>query len=630
MSDIEKQDELSLDLHERLCFSWKNVSFSVKHKGSDKQLVSNVSGHVRAGEMLAVMGPSGAGKSTTLDLLAGRKLMSSGSAFIDGSEVTKPSDIRRISSYVEQEDALLGVLTVGETVRFSARLSLLNSGMTPSQIDQLADETVASLGLAAVKDNRVGTPIQRGISGGQKRRLTVANGFVARPKLLFLDEPISGLDSSSGYEVLSAIRKVARERNIAVIATVHSPTWETFSLFDRTLLLAGGQTMFYGKPEEVAPYFASLGHPCPPHTNPADHMMNLVNNDFGQVGEAQPATSGGVAAHDQAAFAASWLRHTQSSADPTQSPCLTDGSKPKFYAPSSESKLRSARNMISQIGLLTRRNLVNYSRNVLAFGIRTGMYIGMGIMVGLVWINLPQTDSRTNDRLSVHFYSVAFLGFMSVAGIPAFLEERAVYVRESKNNLYGPAAFTIAQTLVTLPFLFICTFMFSVIAYWAIGLHPGGTHFFNWLAFVYLGVAAAEMQSLLIAAIIPIFVASLAIAAFLNGFWMSVQGYFMRNLPAFWKSWAHWIDYETFAFQLLVKSDFKGLVFPCAGSLVEKTCQCSFPSSLLAAGQCAVSGNDVIDSLGYGGASMVLYAFILVLIMLFYRIAFYVALRVTV
>lgn len=150
---------------------------------------------------------------------------------------------------------------------------------------------------------------------------------------------------------------------------------------------------------------------------------------------------------------------------------------------------------------------------------------------------------------------------MSVAGIPSFLEERTIVLRERRNGLYGALPYVVANTLSTIrkyecyecsnssltphhclkAFMAICSIIFVVIIYWSIGLHPGSNHFFKYFSFLYLGVLAAEFQSLLIAAIVPIFVASLAVAAFVNGFWMVVQGYFMRNLPAFWYYWAHFI-----------------------------------------------------------------------------------------
>lgn len=218
--------------------------------------------------------------------------------------------------------------------------------------------------------------------------------------------------------------------------------------------------------------------------------------------------------------------------------------------------------------------------------------------------------------------------------------------REINNKLYGPLPFTIANTLTILPFLFLCTVVFTIISYWSIGLHEGASHFFRWLAFLFLGLVAAEFQSLLVASIFPIFVVALAITAFLNGFWMVTQGYFIKavNLPRFWYVnvsytiwkilfwsfryyWAHWINYETFAFVILSYSDLSNLVFDCSGSIEDNTCQCSFSSSLVSQGQCAVSGDDVLRSLDYDGISMTLYAFLVVIIILVYRVLFYIVLK---
>lgn len=120
------------------------------------------------------------------------------------------------------------------------------------------------------------------------------------------------------------------------------------------------------------------------------------------------------------------------------------------------------------------------------------------------------------------------------------------------------------------------------------------------MVFVFLGVYAGEAQSVLIAAIVPIFIAALAIAAFANGFWMSVQGYFNRYLPAFWRKSFHYMDYETYSFQLLVNNDLSGLVFTCGGEVGQGTCDCMYQSELQVQGECAFRGDDVLDvSLGF-------------------------------
>jgi len=246
-------------------------------------------------------------------------------------------------------------------------------------------------------------------------------------------------------------------------------------------------------------------------------------------------------------------------------------------------------------------------------------------LLATIWVNLGTRDTKINDRLSVHFFSVAFLGFMSVAGIPSFLEERAVFMRERNNGLYGPGVYVIANSLVNIPFLFLCAVLFCVISYWAIGLHPGANEFFRFLSFLFIAIYIAEAQSVFVAAAIPIFVAALAIASFLNGLWMCVQGYFIRavNLPRFWFYSFHWIDYQTFAFELLVKNDFTGLKFPC--QVINGSCQCSYPSSLIP-GECAVSGQDVLQALNIAGFNIGLYSAILIIMAIVYRLLFYLVL----
>jgi hypothetical protein len=117
------------------------------------------------------------------------------------------------------------------------------------------------------------------------------------------------------------------------------------------------------------------------------------------------------------------------------------------------------------------------------------------------------------------------------------------------------------------------------------------------VAYVLLA-ADADRLCTVVAAILPVFVAALAVAAFVNGFWMSVGGYFNMNLADFWQYSFHWMDYQTFSFQLLVKNEFASTLFRC--SETNGSCFCSYPSSLQAAGQCAFTGGDVLDSLGYG------------------------------
>lgn len=395
---------------------------------------------------------------------------------------------------------------------------MASSGFSRGQTKERVDEIISALGLNSCANVKIGTPIQRGVSGGQKRRVTVGCGLVTFPRILFLDEPTSGLDSASAREVMTSIRRIAEAEGIIVIATIHAPSIETLQLFDKMMVLAQGRVAFNGTFEEASRRCEEVGYPLPAYHNPGDHLLDLVSTDFG-------------AAEDKTVVVQS-LVNAQAAAD--QSHAITDGQHEELDSVKVTKKTFGHSAHVTMV--LMERTIINYSRNLLAYGVRMGMYAGMGFLLATIWIRLGHSDAKINDRLSVHFFSVAFLAFMSVAGIPSFLEERSVFLRERRNGLYGATPFTIANTVVTLPFLFMCSVLFAVMIYWAIGLHPGASHFFKFLAFLFLALFAAESQATLIAALVPIFIAALALTAFMNGFWMSVQGYFIRgrSLPRFW------------------------------------------------------------------------------------------------
>ena len=170
--------------------------------------------------MLALMGPSGSGKTTLLNLLAGRvatgaSLKTDGKLLVDGMPFSTNA-FRSISSYVEQEDVLIGSLTVRETVDFAARMAS-TCIKSPAARKRVVASLVSAFGLNSVADVLIGTPIQRGISGGQKRRVSCASQLIAGPKLLFLDEPTSGLDSTASREVITFLKRIASKFRVSVI-----------------------------------------------------------------------------------------------------------------------------------------------------------------------------------------------------------------------------------------------------------------------------------------------------------------------------------------------------------------------------------------------------------------------------
>jgi ABC-type multidrug transport system permease subunit len=250
----------------------------------------------------------------------------------------------------------------------------------------------------------------------------------------------------------------------------------------------------------------------------------------------------------------------------------------------------------------------------------------MAIFTGTIWLNIGTTQSEVQDRFSVHFFAAAFLCSMTIAVIPAFIEEKNVFDRERRNASYGVLSYVLSNTLMSLPFVLLLAVVFTIIAYPMIGLHRGADKWSKFLLTLFLALYCAESIVLFVSGVFPIFIVALALLAFLTGFFLLVQGFFVayENLPAFW-IWAHYWSYQSYAFENLVYNDFTGLTFSCDRNS-DGSCFCAVPSSLNA--QCEFTGTDVLSLYDYQNTNFWLKTGILVIQIVTYRLLFYVILRI--
>jgi len=507
--------------------------------------------------------------------------------FVNGSPCN-PKTFRRISAYVEQEDALVGSLTVRETLSFAARLSLPSSVSKLERIQRIEALTTA-FGLQNQANNLIGTPIRKGISGGQKRRVSVAAQLITSPKLLFLDEPTSGLDSAASFEVISFVKDIAKKHNLIVITSIHQPSTSTFAMFDKLLLLSQGATAYSGPVSEVQPYFESCGFPIPLYMNPAEFIIDFVNTDF--------ARDRSEVDQQLNMVHSSWHKSRLASATVTE---LSD----EITRGQSESDLigNTADSHASWFGILfalIHRSFIKSYRDIIAYGIRIAMYMGLAIMMGTVWLRLSPKQANIQSFINAIFFGGAFMSFMAVAYIPAFLEDRALYMKERANGLYGATSFTIANFITGIPYLFIITILFSVVGYWLSNFRPEAQAFWTWVMWLFLDLIAAESLVVLISSLVPIFVVALAGTAFANGLWMCTGGFLVppQQLNVFWRYVFHYIDYQSYVFQGMMINEFGGRMYSCPTDGATG-CNCMYPATR-SGDQCFINGEEVLHAYGY-------------------------------
>ncbi|KAK9708293.1 FAD-dependent urate hydroxylase [Basidiobolus ranarum] len=260
-----------MDNHTPTALMFRGVNYVV----GKKQVLNNVHGIVKPGQVMAIMGASGAGKTTFLDILA-RKNKSglvTGDIFVNG-RIVSDSQFKRVVGYVDQEDTLMPTLTVYETILYSALLRLPREMSAEAKKNRVY-ETMSELGILGIKDSFIGDSGSRGISGGEKRRVSIACELVTSPSILFLDEPTSGLDAYNAYNVIECLVTLARNYNRTVIFTIHQPRSNIFTLFDQLVLLADGWMIYSGMASKARSHFENIGHPCPLGFNIADFIVDL-------------------------------------------------------------------------------------------------------------------------------------------------------------------------------------------------------------------------------------------------------------------------------------------------------------------------------------------------------------------
>nr|GMD57073.1 ABC transporter G family member 17-like [Ipomoea batatas] len=705
---------------------FSSLTYTVTKKKKDESgswvsqevdLLHRITGYAPKGCVTAVMGPSGAGKSTLLDGLAGRIASGSlqGRVSLDGADIS-PSIIKRTSAYIMQDDRLFPMLTVYETLMFAAdfRLGPIPRADKKNRVEKLIDQ----LGLSPSRNTYIGDEGTRGVSGGERRRVSIGVDIIHGPPLLFLDEPTSGLDSTSAHSVIEKVHDIARAGS-TVILTIHQPSSRIQLLLDHLIILARGQLMYQGAPKDVAQHLGRMGRKVPKGENSIEFLIDVIQEydqtehgvevmaNFALTGKKPPALDGeemsvstvvpspapaqrwlggagqggdksGKRLHlqagakdddrnfDRSLRSNNW--NTSQSWSTSQSGIMkafgltpsrrsTDGrtpnpmsSSPGYYAYSSEilpstptphssdytvneNDYRTpeaaranqhyhhhhhhqhlapkfANSFLTEAWILMRRNFKNIRRTPELFLSRLVVLTVMGIMMATMFTHPPKSMQGITDRLSFFIFTVCLFFFSSNDAVPAFIQERFIFIRETSHNKYRASTYTIAGLITYLPFLLLQAAVYAAIVWFALDLR-GPFHYF--LLVLFMSLLSTNSFVVFVSSVVPNYILGYAAVIAFTALFFLFCGYFLNShdIPPYWK-WMNKVSTMTYPYEGLLMNEFQ---------TDESFGDDPFGRPLL--------GNQILESLHIereGGKKM-MNVYIMIGWAVIYRLLFYIVLR---
>lgn len=561
----------SLDERQRVNVSLQDYRLDIHkrdrslRKSIDKTILKPLNTVFEAGVLNVIMGPSGSGKTSLLNVMANR-LHDSLSTTYKANGVMKfnnaiPSAavVRSICSYVcQDDDALLPCLTVRENLRFAAGLRLPKH-LSKQVKRQRAESVLLKMGLKDCADNLVGNDLVKGISGGEKRRVTIAIQILTDPQILLLDEPTSGLDAFTASSIMTVLRGLAEEGR-TLILTIHQSRSDLFTHFGNILLLArGGSPVFAGKGSSMLPHFASLGFHCPTATNPADFALDLITVNL------QHASLEATSREKVRSLILDWDNNAQL-------PCIQTTTSHLSAPAELGSLLRTPTTLRTALPLLLQRSFLQFRRSPPALIARTTQVLGFAVILTLFFAPLHHDTFSIQSRLGFiqEFQALYFVGMLQ--NVAVYPTERDVFYREHSDGAYSVTAFFLAYTLLEIPFEILTSLFFALLTVIAAGLPRTIPLFFitafNCFAIVNCGESVGIIFNTLFqhtGFAVNVTSTMLSLATIMGGV-MSL------DIPRFLQAWNH-LSPIKWSLGNLAPWTMRGLVFDCPAGLQE----CSGP-----------------------------------------------------
>lgn len=474
--------------------AFNDLTYKVREgrKNNVKTILKSVSGRLRSSELTAIMGPSGAGKSTLLNILTGYKTTGMEGSITINDHERNLSAFRKLSCYIMQDNQLHANLTVAEAMKVAANLKL-SSQVNKIEKEEVIQEILETLGLSEHRRTMTSN-----LSGGQKKRLSIALELVNNPPVMFFDEPTSGLDSSSCFQCISLLKTLARGGR-TIICTIHQPSARLFEMFDALYTLAEGQCVYQGSASQLVPFLRTIGLNCPSYHNPASfiievscgeygdnikNLVNAINNGKYDIREGYsfPELKNGM---NNCNVAPGILKNTENLEKiPIKDKNDINNLEEKFpenkwdfeEKPSYEMALlddsiavtpeRYPISEFKQFYIVLKRALLFSFRDWTLMYLRLFAHLLVAVLISALYYDIGNDGAKVLSNLGFLFFNMLFLMYTSMTiTILSFPLELPVLLKENFNRWYSLKAYYLAITISDLPFQTIFCILYVTIVY---------------------------------------------------------------------------------------------------------------------------------------------------------------------
>ncbi|KAJ5106337.1 hypothetical protein N7456_003012 [Penicillium angulare] len=537
-------------------------------RGSQSSLLGPISTVFHPGRLVAVMGASGSGKTTLLSVLSGRLASSTKSRYhttgsiLYNGECASDDEIRKFASFVHQDDIhLLPSLTVRATLRFVAHMTLPNS-ISDDEKNARAEATIRRFGLRHCADTVIGNNIVKGLSGGEKRRVSIACTILKMPEVVILDEPTSGLDTFTALSVIEILEGLAMEGR-TVVFSVHQPTARMLRRFSDILVLGPkGMPVYAGSSDDMVSHFSRLGFNCPLTTNVGDFVMDLATSHIDNTEDQQRLSHLTKHAKDS-------VDNIYELSNPFDSAVELQGTSSDLWdgvqssnAPQISFSKPSSNPFFKSFRLVIQRSTTNICSQPFLLLARSLQLPGMAILMALFFAPLEKDFLAIQSRVGFaqQYACLSFMGM--IQNMATYPNERDVFYREASEGMYGAECFILQYTLLELPLELISCTIFAIFTSYVAQLNPTAGQFGISLLASFACLNCGESISIIFNTLFTHTGAAISATCALLGIFTVLGGVISLNVPPVLRAFNH-ISPPRYAIGAILNYSMHGLKFTC-------------------------------------------------------------------